>query len=83
MLGNGKEKLIESTARISADGRIITTYNPGSSPQGHNVFLRVGQEFKRSHPENNEVSGHFAPGPESRYLYSSIGLITSQGKPVG
>ena len=82
-LGNGKEKLIEATARISGDGRVITTYNPHSSPQGHNTFIRVGAVYQMARPDNHDVCGHFAPGPEGKYLYSSMGTLTSQGKPVG
>lgn len=77
------EKWTEGATRVSADGRVVTTYNPGSSPQGHTAYVRTGTAYKRMSPDNNDVNGHFAPGPEGRYLYSAVGVLNAAGKPVG
>ena len=78
-----RTKWVEGATRISADGRVITTYNPGSSPQGHTAFVRTGTTYKRLAPDNNDVSGHFYPGPDGRFFYSAVGILNSAVKPIG
>lgn len=77
------EKWTEGATRVSADGRVITTYNPHSSPQGHHAFVRSGTTYKKLQLDNHDVSGHLAPGPEGRYFYTAVGVLNSAGKPVG
>jgi hypothetical protein len=83
-VGKG-EKWTEGATRISADGRVITTYSPFTSPQSHRVYVRTGTTYKKlmPGPDNADVSGHFAPGPEGRFFYSAVGILNSAGKPVG
>lgn len=78
-----RDKWTEGATRISADGRVLTTYNPGSSPQGHTAFVRTGTNYKKVDVDNHDVSGHFYPGPDGRFFYSSIGLLNAAGKPIG
>jgi hypothetical protein len=78
-----REKWAEGATRISADGRVITTYNPHSSPQGHIAYVRSGTTYKKLSPDNSDVSGHFAPGPEGRFFYTAVGVLNAAGKPVG
>jgi hypothetical protein len=68
--------------RMSADGNVITSYTPGSSPQGHAIRVRVGNEYKY-HGLEGDVAGHMAPGPEGRYVYTARGVFTSNGQPNG
>ena len=79
------EKWVEGATRISGDGRVITTYNPHSSPQGHTVYVRTGGTYTKlvPGPDNNDVSGHFYPGPDGRFFYSAVGVLNAAGKPVG
>jgi predicted Zn finger-like uncharacterized protein len=68
--------------RISGDGNVLTSYNPGSSPQGHTAYLRSGNEYKPSGLPG-EAGGTMAPGPEGRFLYTARGIYTREGKPSG
>jgi hypothetical protein len=68
--------------RMSADGRVITSYMPNSSPQFHLVYVREGDTYK-AHPLDREAAGMMTPGPEGRFVYTARGLYTTEGKPVG
>jgi hypothetical protein len=80
---NKRDKWSEKSTRVSANGHVITTYNPHSSPQGHTAYVRTGTVYKKLAPDNNDVSGHFFPGPEGRFFYSSVGVLNAAGKPIG
>jgi S1-C subfamily serine protease len=77
-IANTKDKVL----RISADGRVITSYVPGSSPQQHQVYVREGDTYKTNGLEG-DVAGMMAPGPEGRFIYNARGLYTAEGKPIG
>ena len=68
--------------RMSADGRVITSYVPDSSPQQHIVFVREGDTYKTNGLEG-DVAGMMAPGPEGRFIYNARGVYTAEGKPIG
>jgi hypothetical protein len=72
----------DSVWRISADGNVVTSYNPGSSPQGHTVRVRTGDQYK-DHGLSGDAAGHMAPGPEGRFVYTARGIYTSEGQPNG
>jgi hypothetical protein len=74
----------DSTWRISGDGRLLASFQPSTSPQGHQLHLRQGDEFKRSGLEGDpNFAGHIIPGPEGRNVYTARGIFTNAGKPLG
>jgi hypothetical protein len=68
--------------RVSGDGTVFTSYNPGSSPQGHTIWVLTGKSAK-SYGLTGDVAGHITPGAEGRYVYTARGVFTAEGKPVG
>jgi hypothetical protein len=72
----------ESFWRLSGDGRVLTSYQPNLSPQGHVVHVWGGKEYK-AYGLGGDPAGSTVPGPEGRYVYTARGLYTSEGKPVG
>jgi predicted Zn finger-like uncharacterized protein len=71
-----------SVWRISANGRVITSYQPGTSPQGHLVRVCTGKEYT-GHALGHDAAGHMAPGPEGRFVYTARGVYTAEGQPSG
>jgi hypothetical protein len=71
-----------SSWRISGDGQVMTSYTPGSSPQGHTAYVRSGNEYKPNGLAG-DAAGTMAPGPEGRFVYTARGMYTREGKPVG
>lgn len=74
-----------STWRISADGRVLTSYQPNTSPQGHMIHVRHGDGYKSVGLEGprGDMGGHLNVGPEGRYAYAARGLFNTDGKPIG
>jgi len=71
-----------TVARVSGDGRLVTTYSPGTSPQGHTIVAGTGNELKTANL-TGDVAGRMSPGAEGRFIYTARGIFTSEGKPVG
>jgi predicted Zn finger-like uncharacterized protein len=72
-----------SVWRISGDGRVLTSYQPNLSPQGHAIHVFNGKGFKTYGLGDLNFAGQMSPGPEGRYIYTARGLFTSEGKPIG
>jgi predicted Zn finger-like uncharacterized protein len=82
--GRGFGRGAESTWRISGDGRLLTSYQPGLSPQGHALHRRAADGFAEAGlGADINFAGHLTPGPEGRFVYTARGIFTSEGKPVG
>jgi hypothetical protein len=73
----------DSTWRMSADGRVMTMFNPGLSPQGHTIFTRAGGEFRPHTVADLNFAGHIVPGADGRFVYTARGILSPEGKPVG
>jgi hypothetical protein len=73
----------DSTWRMSADGRVLTMFNPGLSPQGHTIFTRAGAEYRPHTVSENNFAGHIVPGADGRFVYTARGILSPEGKPVG
>jgi hypothetical protein len=72
---------LDPFVRASADGNVFTLWRPNVSPQGImsvTILRRSEVEVKYEH----DTAGHVIPGPDGRYLYTSRGRFTRQGKPV-
>jgi hypothetical protein len=70
--------------RVSADGRVFTSYNPGLSPQGHLIRVLEGKTIKQHGLDAGMlIYGHATPGPDGRHVYTTYGPFTTEGKPVG
>ncbi|MBI1918018.1 MAG: trypsin-like peptidase domain-containing protein [Planctomycetes bacterium] len=83
-LGGGVWDPGQSFWRISGDGRVVTSYQPNLSPQGHTLHLRRGDSYKQTGLSADiNFAGHMAPGPEGRFVYTARGVFTSEGKAVG
>jgi hypothetical protein len=82
--GRGFGRGLESTWRISGDGRLLTSYQPGLSPQGHALHRRTADGFAHgSLAADHNFAGHLTPGPEGRFVYTARGIFTNEGKPLG
>jgi hypothetical protein len=83
-LGNNLGWGAQSTWRISGDGRLLTSYQPHSSPQGHLLHRRTADGFTQAGVGADiNFAGHLTPGPEGRFVYTARGIFTNEGKPVG
>src|SRR5262249_44604842 len=70
--------------RVSGDGRVFTSYNPGQSPQGHLIRVLQGKTVRQHGLDAGIlIYGHATPGPDGRYVYTTYGPFTAEGKPVG
>ena len=67
--------------RVSANGRVFGMWNPNVSPQGVTVWVLTGE--KLTVHGNGDSSGHVAPGPDGKVVYTGRGLYTNQGKRIG
>jgi hypothetical protein len=70
-------------SRVSADGRLFTTYMPQSSPQGQAFFVLSGDSAKQYDIAiERMLSGHVTPSPNSRYVFTTQGQFTAEGSPI-
>jgi hypothetical protein len=67
--------------RASADGTVFARWQLHVSPQGIGTLVVNGDKVEH-HREHN-TAGYLLPGPDGKYLYTGIGLYTSQAKRVG
>jgi hypothetical protein len=73
-----------TTARVSGDGRVFTSYTPGLSPQGHVIRVLTNAGLKTFSPQAGALMyGHLTPGPDGRHVFGTHGVFTAEGKPVG
>ena len=68
--------------RVSGDGRMLTSFKPKFSPQDHTIHLLQGNAFK-PFPMHSSAEGLLTPGAEGRFTYTSRGVYTNAGTPVG
>ena len=62
--------------RVPANGLVFGTWNPGSSPQGLQSYVLVGNDLK-SHYQHKSM-GHITPGPDGKVLYTASGRFTAE-----
>ncbi|HZZ82037.1 MAG TPA: putative Ig domain-containing protein, partial [Gemmataceae bacterium] len=67
--------------RVSANGLVFSTWDPGSSPQGLQSYVLGGNSLK-SHYQHKSM-GHITPGPDGKVLYTSSGRFTAECNPLG
>jgi hypothetical protein len=67
--------------RVSANGAVFGTWDPGSSPQGLQSYVIVGNQLK-SHYQHQSM-GHITPGPDGKILYTASGRLTHECQPIG
>jgi len=77
----GHRGFITGFTRVSADGAVFATWEPGLSPQGLQSYVIIGRDMK-GHYEHDSV-GHIVPGPDGKHLYTARGIFTNECKPVG
>lgn len=74
-------KCSSTVFRISANGRVISWWNPGSSPSGLQTIVRNGNAIN-SYYEHKSV-GYTLPGPDGQTLFTVGCLYTATLKPLG
>jgi hypothetical protein len=77
--GQGHIHIMEGDGvRVSADGRVFGIW---SIYMGMLSLVLEGKEARCHH--QNGLSGHLAPGPDGRVIYTAKGRYTSQARPLG
>lgn len=85
-LTGGKQRLgqgpleFPGNIRISADGRLIGSWNTGLSPSGLNLTAIDGGELKQF--RESKTVGMVTPGPDARYVYTGLGIYSPEAKPL-
>lgn len=67
--------------RVSAEGKVFSGWDVGSSPSG--LYSTIVQGGKvTTHYEHDSV-GYVVPSPDGKHLFTAHGIFTSQLKPLG